>query len=55
MTIIFSNYWGWTYPIVLSIIIFFLADIAANKARITSAVFNFIGNAVGGAANFTPC
>lgn len=55
MTIIFSNYWGWTYPSVLAVIAFFLCDIAANKARITSFVLNGIGNAFGGAFHFAPC
>lgn len=55
MTIIFSNYWGWAYPSVLAVIAFFLCDIAANKARITSFVLNGIGNAFGGAFQFAPC
>jgi len=55
MTVIFSDYWGWTYGIVLASIAVFLLDIAFNKARITSAVFNTIGSAIGSAASFVPC
>ncbi len=55
MTIIYSSYWGWAYPAVLSVIAVFLVDIAVNKARITTAVLNGIGNVLGGMFHLTPC
>lgn len=55
MTILFNDYWGWAYAVVLGALSFSMIDIAANRARITSHVLNFIGNAIGGAFNFLPC
>lgn len=55
MAVIFSDYWGWAYPTVLSVIAFFLADIAANKARITTAVFNTIGHIFSSGFHISPC
>ncbi|MDA0663216.1 MAG: hypothetical protein O3B08_10315 [Proteobacteria bacterium] len=55
MTMIYSSYWGWAYPAVLSVIAVFLAEIAVNKARITTAVLNSIGNALGGLFHLIPC
>ncbi|WP_298019577.1 hypothetical protein [uncultured Parasphingopyxis sp.] len=44
-TIIFGEYWGWTYAGWLAFLCALLADIAFNKARIVTG----IGNAAGGA------
>lgn len=55
MTMIFSTYWGWAYPIVLSVIAVFLVDIAVNRARITTTVLNVIGNGLGGLFQLIPC
>lgn len=55
MTIIFSNYWGWAYAIILAVLSVLMIDIAANKARVTSVLFNMVGNALGGGVSFSPC
>ena len=55
MAIIFSNYWGWTYAIVLGVLSVLLIDIAANKARITSAVLNGLGGVFNSGVSFAPC
>lgn len=54
MTVLFSNYWGWAYSVLLGGLSVLMIDIAANKARVTSFVFNSIGNGIGG-INFSPC
>lgn len=54
MTVLFSNYWGWTYSVFLGGLSALMIDIAVNKARVTSFVFNSIGNGIGG-INFLPC
>ncbi len=54
MTILFSNYWGWSYSILLGCLSVLMIDIAGNKARVTSFVFNTIGNGIGG-ISFSPC
>lgn len=54
-TVLFSNYWGWAYSSILGVLSVLMVDIAANKARVTSFVFNTIGNGVGSAFNFVPC
>ncbi|MEO0883652.1 MAG: hypothetical protein AAFY34_13125 [Pseudomonadota bacterium] len=55
MTIIFSDYWGWAYSWFLAILCALMIDIAANRARITSFLFNGIGNAFGSGFSFAPC
>lgn len=55
MTVLYSNYWGWSYSILLAILCLLMADIAANKARVTSFIFNGIGNMFGGAFHLSPC
>ncbi len=54
-TILFSDYWGWAYAMMLGVVSIFLMDIAANKARVTSTIFNGIGSAFGGEIHFSPC
>jgi len=55
MTMIYSSYWGWSYPVVVATIAVFLLDIAINKARITSHLLNAICNALGSSLHFVPC
>lgn len=55
MTIIFSDYWGWAYASLLSILSVLMIDIAANRARVTSFVFNSLGNIFGHGFSFSPC
>lgn len=50
--IIFNDYWGWGYAVLISTLTFLLADIAANRARITSAIFDMHG---GTFAPIGPC
>lgn len=50
-TVLFSSYWGWTYSTVLAVVAVLMIDIAANKARVTSFVFNWFG----GGVTFSPC
>ncbi len=54
-TIIYNDYMGFGYLVYLGIIFAFLMDIALNKCRITSHVFNFVGNAVSSIGVITPC
>lgn len=39
-TVIYNDYWGWAYSIVLAVLSVFLLDIAANRAKVTSSVLN---------------
>ncbi len=55
MTVIFSDYWGWAYAIVLGALSTMMVDIAANRARVTSHVLNTFGSAFGHGLSFSPC
>lgn len=55
MTIIFSDYWGWAYTVVLGIVFALMVDIAINGARITSAVFNAVSSVFGSILRLVPC
>jgi hypothetical protein len=55
MTIIFSDYWGWTYLVFVVSLTLLMIDIAANKARITSFLFNGICSLAGRPHGFSPC
>jgi hypothetical protein len=55
MTIIFNDYWGWAYDVLLAVLALLMIDIAANRARVTSVVLNRVGNVFGGALSFVPC
>ena len=46
LTIIFSDYVGWSYLIFLAIIGLFLADIAFNRARVTSHLLSSLPSAI---------
>lgn len=54
MTIIFSNYWGWSYLGFISVLLAVLIDIAINRARITSEVLNAVSGLFG-SGGFSPC
>lgn len=49
MTVVFSDYWGWGYAAWLGLLSALLADVAVNRARMTSAALNALGGA------FSPC
>jgi hypothetical protein len=55
LTIIYSDYLGFMYLGYLGIVFLFLCDIVLNRARVTTEIVNAILNAVGSAANVTPC
>jgi hypothetical protein len=54
-TIVFGDYLGLGYAAYLSGLAALLADIAFNRARITSRVCNFIAGLLGSAATALPC
>ena len=54
-TIIYNDYMGLAYLAYLGIIFGFLLDIALNKCRITSFIFNMIGHAISGIGSVSPC
>jgi len=51
MAVIFDDYWGWGYSLLLSGLSILMIDIAANRARVTSAILN----ALSGGISFSPC
>lgn len=55
MTVLYSDYWGWGYAGLIAGLVVLMIDIGVNGARITSAVFNAIGNAIGSSFSFLPC
>lgn len=55
LNVVYADYWGWSYLILLGVIFAFLVDIAINRARITSRILNWIANAVGGIPSLAPC
>jgi len=54
MTVIFSDYWGWSYAAIIATIWTLLADIAVNKARITTSILNGVGD-IFGSIPLSPC
>lgn len=54
-TILYSDYWGWTYSILLAVLSLLMVDIAANRARITSFTLNNIGRAFSDGFAVSPC
>lgn len=54
-TILFGQYVGLGYVGYLSAVAALLADVVFNRARVTSAIVNLIGNVAGVAATATPC
>lgn len=55
MTVIFSDYWGWGYPLMQGFLAAMLLDIGVNAGRITTRLFNFILNTVGSSVQLVPC
>ena len=55
LTIIHSDYLGFTYFAYLGLVFCFLCDIALNKARITTRIINTMLNAVGSVGGVLPC
>ncbi|MCP5396276.1 MAG: hypothetical protein H6918_06030 [Sphingomonadaceae bacterium] len=55
MTVIFSEYWGWGYPLAQGILAALLLDIAFNSGRITTEFFNRILDAIGSSIQLVPC
>lgn len=54
MTLIYNDYWGWGYSILLGFISLLLLDIAINSARVTTEIFNLVINTIG-QVPLTPC
>jgi hypothetical protein len=55
LTIIYSDYLGFTYLVYLAVVFVFLCDIVFNRARITTEIVNAILSAIGSAASLVPC
>ena len=56
LTIIYNNYWGYTYLGFVGIVFAFLCDIVFNECRVTTEIANAILEAMGSAATaLTPC
>ena len=55
LTILFNNYWGWSYLGFICFLFLLLIDIALNRARITSFVINLFCNVLGAAFSVLPC
>lgn len=54
-TILYSDYWGWTYSILLAIVSSLMVDIAANRARVSSFILNSIGRIFSNGFEISPC
>ena len=54
-TILFSDYLGWGYLAYLSVAVALLADIAFNRARVCSWLFNRAADLAGSAVQAVPC
>lgn len=54
-TIVFNDYWGWSYLGFVGVLFAFLMDIAFNRGRITTRVINFFCHLVGAAVAVFPC
>ncbi|MEM9573449.1 MAG: hypothetical protein AAF996_18445 [Pseudomonadota bacterium] len=54
-TILYSEYWGWTYSVLLALLSSLMIDIAANRARVSSFVFNNIGRIFSSGFEISPC
>lgn len=55
MTVLYSDYWGWGYAGLIAGLVILMIDIGVNEARITSGVFNAIGDVIGNGFTFVPC
>jgi hypothetical protein len=54
-TIIYSQYFGWSYLGFLAVVFVFLVDIALNRAHVTTEVSNGIGSLFGIPLSLIPC
>jgi len=54
-TIVFANYTGFAYTAYLAAVAAMLADVAFNRARVTTTIVNTALQAVGSAAKAVPC
>lgn len=54
-TILYNDYMGFGYLAYIAVIFGVLADIALNKARVTTEVINGMANAMGSAFSVIPC
>lgn len=54
LAILFDRYWGWSYTASLLVIAALLADIALNRARLTTVSLNALLAALGAAASLSP-
>lgn len=55
LTIIYSDYLGWTYLIFLAAVFLLLADIGVNRARVISRFLNAISDLFGAGSSWSPC
>lgn len=55
MTLIFSDYWGWGYPLMQSVLALLLLDIAVNAGRVVTWISNAVLNVVGSSLHLAPC
>ena len=55
MIVIFSDYWGWGYPLMQGFLAVLLLDIGVNAGRITTRLFNLILDAIGSSMQLVPC
>ncbi len=55
LTLIYSDYLGFTYAAYLAIVFGFICDVVFNNARITTEIINAILNVTGSAATVGPC
>ncbi len=55
LTIITSDYFGWSYIVFLALVSLLLADIALNRARVLSRMLNGLSHALGTGLAWSPC
>jgi hypothetical protein len=55
LTVITSDYFGWSYLGFLAVVFLLLADIALNRARVISRILNALSDALGSRFAWLPC
>jgi hypothetical protein len=55
LTIIYSDYLGWSYLIWLGVVFLLLVDIAINRARVISKILSAIADSMGSGIAWVPC
>jgi len=55
LTIIYADYFGWSYLACLGVLFLLLVDIGLNRARVTSEVLNTIADLIGFDYSWSPC